>query len=1826
MPTCRRSCVTRVQGSSLDPGKQMTCEATYTTTQADVNRGSIVNTGTVTGTPPSGGPVTDSDTATVTANQGPDVTIEKSASPTTFAEAGTPISYTYVVTNNGNVTLTGVRVTDPHVGLSPLVCDPTQPATLEPGDTMTCTATYTTTQADVNRGHIENTGTVTGTTPSGDTVTDSDTATVTANQGPDVTIEKSASPTTFAEAGTPISYTYVVTNNGNVTLTGVRVTDPHVGLSPLVCDPTQPATLEPGDTMTCTATYTTTQADVNRGHIENTGTVTGTTPSGDTVTDSDTATVTANQGPDVTIEKSASPTTFAEAGTPISYTYVVTNNGNVTLTGVRVTDPHVGLSPLVCDPTQPATLEPGDTMTCTATYTTTQADVNRGHIENTGTVTGTTPSGDTVTDSDTATVTASQAPAITIEKSASPTTFAEAGTPISYTYVVTNNGNVTLTGVRVTDPHVGLSPLVCDPTQPATLEPGDTMTCTATYTTTQADVNRGHIENTGTVTGTTPSGDTVTDSDTATVTASQAPAITVQKSASPTTFAEAGTPISYTYVVTNNGNVTLTGVRVTDPHVGLSPLVCDPTQPATLEPGDTMTCTATYTTTQADVNRGHIENTGTVTGTTPSGDTVTDSDTATVTANQGPDVTIEKSASPTTFAEAGTPISYTYVVTNNGNVTLTGVRVTDPHVGLSPLVCDPTQPATLEPGDTMTCTATYTTTQADVNRGHIENTGTVTGTTPSGDTVTDSDTATVTASQAPAITIEKSASPTTFAEAGTPISYTYVVTNNGNVTLTGVRVTDPHVGLSPLVCDPTQPATLEPGDTMTCTATYTTTQADVNRGHIENTGTVTGTTPSGDTVTDSDTATVTASQAPAITVQKSASPTTFAEAGTPISYTYVVTNNGNVTLTGVRVTDPHVGLSPLVCDPTQPATLEPGDTMTCTATYTTTQADVNRGHIENTGTVTGTTPSGDTVTDSDTATVTANQGPDVTIEKSASPTTFAEAGTPISYTYVVTNNGNVTLTGVRVTDPHVGLSPLVCDPTQPATLEPGDTMTCTATYTTTQADVNRGHIENTGTVTGTTPSGDTVTDSDTATVTASQAPAITIEKSASPTTFAEAGTPISYTYVVTNNGNVTLTGVRVTDPHVGLSPLVCDPTQPATLEPGDTMTCTATYTTTQADVNRGHIENTGTVTGTTPSGDTVTDSDTATVTASQAPAITVQKSASPTTFAEAGTPISYTYVVTNNGNVTLTGVRVTDPHVGLSPLVCDPTQPATLEPGDTMTCTATYTTTQADVNRGHIENTGTVTGTTPSGDTVTDSDTATVTASQAPAITIEKSASPTTFAEAGTPISYTYVVTNNGNVTLTGVRVTDPHVGLSPLVCDPTQPATLEPGDTMTCTATYTTTQADVNRGHIENTGTVTGTTPSGDTVTDSDTATVTASQAPAITVQKSASPTTFAEAGTPISYTYVVTNNGNVTLTGVRVTDPHVGLSPLVCDPTQPATLEPGDTMTCEATYTTTQADVNRGSIENTGTATGTTPSGDTVTDSDTATVTASQAPAITVEKSASPTTFAAAGTPISYTYVVTNNGNVTLTNVRVTDPHADLSPIVCDPVQGSSLDPGKQMTCEATYTTTQADVNRGSIVNTGTVTGTPPSGGPVTDSDTATVTANRGPDVTVEKSASPTTFAAAGTPISYTYVVTNNGNVTLTNVRVTDPHADLSPIVCDPVQGSSLDPGKQMTCEATYTTTQADVNRGSIVNTGTVTGTPPSGGPVTDSDTATVTANQGPDVTVEKSASPTTFAAAGTPISYTYVVTNNGNVTLTNVRVTDPHADLSPIVCDPVQGSSLD
>ena len=313
---------------------------------------------------------------------------------------------------------------------------------------------------------------------------------------------------------------------------------------------------------------------------------------------------------------------------------------------------------------------------------------------------------------------AASSPGIVLVKSAVPNNVTAAGDTVTYSFAVTNTGNVTLSSVAVTDPMPDLSPITCPSTS---LAPSATIVCTATYVAKLADIDAGSINNTATTTGTPPIGTPVSDTDTETVTATTSPAIQVVKSASPTNVTAAGQVVTYSFRVINTGNVTLSAITVGDPLPDLGPITCPTTS---LAPGLDMICTAAYTVAQGDVDAGSITNTASVTGTPPAGATVGDTDTAIVIATQTSDVSIVKSANPTVITAAGQPVAYSFLVTNTGNVTLSGIGVFDPLPGLGTVTCPST---TLAPGGSTTCTAGYTASQADIDLGSIDNTATVVG-------------------------------------------------------------------------------------------------------------------------------------------------------------------------------------------------------------------------------------------------------------------------------------------------------------------------------------------------------------------------------------------------------------------------------------------------------------------------------------------------------------------------------------------------------------------------------------------------------------------------------------------------------------------------------------------------------------------------------------------------------------------------------------------------------------------------------------------------------------------------------------------------------------------------------------------------------------------------------------------------------------------------------------------------------------------------------------------------------------------------------------------
>jgi uncharacterized repeat protein (TIGR01451 family) len=607
-----------VTPSTLAPGESGTATATYNTTQDDLNAGEILNTATATGSDPGGNPVQDTDDETIVGQQNPAIMLLKSADPQVYSSVGETITYTFTVTNTGNVTLTDVEIDDALTGSVDLAVTP---ATLAPGASGTATATFTTTQDNINSGQILNTATATGKDPNGVSVQDEDDETVEGpKQEPEITLVKTADPQLYYNVGDIIIYTFTATNTGNVTLTNVVINDP---LTRTVEKLMTPSTLAPGESATASATYTITQADMDAGQVTNVATVTGYDPDDNPVeNEDDEVVVDPNQNPAISLEKTADPLVFTEVGELITYTFTVTNTGDVTLTNVVIDDPLTGSVDL---PVTPSTLAPGASGTATATYNTTQADVNAGIVNNTATATGTPPSGLDVSDDDSAAVEGpKQSPDITLIKTANPQVYTETGEVITFTFTVTNTGNVTLTDVVIDDPLTGSVNLSVSP---STLAPGATGTAMATYTITSGDVSSGQVVNVANATGYDPSDNSVEDTDEETIEGpKQSPDINLIKTASPQTYNEVGDVITYTFTVTNTGNATLTNVVIDDPLTGSVNLAVSP---STLDPGETGTATATYTITQADITAGKVTNSATATGSS-GGEEYSDTDTETV--------------------------------------------------------------------------------------------------------------------------------------------------------------------------------------------------------------------------------------------------------------------------------------------------------------------------------------------------------------------------------------------------------------------------------------------------------------------------------------------------------------------------------------------------------------------------------------------------------------------------------------------------------------------------------------------------------------------------------------------------------------------------------------------------------------------------------------------------------------------------------------------------------------------------------------------------------------------------------------------------------------------------------------------------------------------------------------------------------------------------------------------------------------------------------------------------------------------------------------------
>jgi len=1825
--------------TTLAPAEIMTCHASYTVVQADVDQlSSIANTAQATGKDPSNATQTGDSTATVPVQATSGISVTKTAGVTDVAEAGDVIDYTLVVTNTGTTTLSGVLVADTAFngkGTPPYI---TCPQTgLTPGEQMTCTASYTVVQADIDQlGTIINTAQASGKDPSDTNQTATSTATVNVESTSGISIDKTADVPNVKKAGDKINYTLVVKNTGSTTLNSIMVTDTSFtgkGSTPLISCPK--ASLAPAEQMTCTATYTVLQADVDQlTSISNTAQATGKDSSGTDQTNTSTATVDLMPTSGISLVKTSNVPSVTKAGDAITYTMVVTNTGDTTLSTVAVADTSfngLGTPPSISCPK--TTLAPAEQETCTASYTVVQADIDRlTPVANTAQATANNPSGVKQTATDTASVTMNPTSGISVDKTADVPSVAKAGDKITYTMVVKNTGDTTLHTVTVVDSAFNgngtdLS-ISCPKT---TLVPAESMTCTATYTVVQADVDHlGTVVNTAKASGTDPSGTNQTGTSTATVNVESTSGISVVKTASVATVVKAGDKIDYTLVVSNTGGTTLSSVVVADTSFtgkGSAPTISCPG--TTLAPAGQMTCTATYTVVQADVDQlTSISNTAQATGKDPSGTDHSNDSTATVDVKPSSGISVAKTADVTSVKKADDVINYTLVVKNTGDTSLSEVSVTDTSFngrGSDPMIHCPK--VTLAPGETMTCTASYTLVQADIDRGDpLVNAAQATGKNPSGDTQTGTSSSTVDVTPSSGISVAKTADVVSVAQAGDVIGYKLVVTNTGDTSLTGVSVADSSFngkGVAPLISCPQR--NLAPGESMTCTASYTVVQADVDQlGTVVNVAKATGTDPSGNDQTGTSTATVNMQSTSGLSLLKLSDISSVTKAGDKISYTLTVTNNGSTTLGSILVSDTSFngkGTPPAISCPK--ASLAPAEWMTCTATYTVVQADIDQlSAIVNEGHATGKDPLGGDHSDDSTASVDVNPASGISVDKTADVPNVTKAGDKINYTLVVKNTGATTLSSVGVVDTSFsgkGTAPSISCPQ--TTLAPAEQETCTASYTVVQGDVDvLSSIDNTAKASGTDPSHNIQTDTSTASVAVTPTSVISIDKSADVSSVAKAGDTIHYTLAVANMGDTTLSGISVTDTAFnGKGAAAPSITCPKTaLAPAESMTCTASYAVVQADIdNLDPLVNTAQVAAKNPSGADLTEHSTATVDVTPSSGISVDKTADVTSVTKAGDKINYTLVVKNTGATTLSDVLVTDTAFtgkGTPPSISCPG--TTLAPAEQMTCTASYTVVQDDVDQlDKIANTAQAKGTDPSDTDRTGTSTATVDVSPTSGISLDKTSNASSVAKAGDTVTYTMVVTNTGDTTLSSILVSEASfngLGTAPTVSCPQ--GRLAPGDSMSCTAKYTVVQADIDSlGPLVNVAKVTGDNPSGEEQDDTSSATVTVNPSSGITVDKSANVPSVAKAGDKIDYTMVVTNTGDTTLSGVAVTDTSFtgkGTSPTISCPK--TTLAPAEVMTCTATYTVVQDDVDQlGTIVNVASVTGKDPSDTNQTDSSTATVNVQSTSGIDIMKSASVPTAAKAGDTINYTMVVKNTGSTTLSNVSVTDSSfngygTDLS-ITCPQ---TTLAPSESMTCTASYTVMQTDVDSlASIVNTAQATGEDPSGTSHTNDSTATVDLKPSSSISVVKTADVKSVAKAGGKITYTLLVTNTGDTTLDNVDVADTSFNgkgtPASISC-PL--TSLRPAQSMTCTASYTVVQGDIDRlDPIVNVAQATGDNPFGAHESGTSSSTVSVSPSSSITVAKSADVPDVAKAGDKITYTMVVTNTGDTTVGSILVTD-------------------
>jgi gliding motility-associated-like protein/uncharacterized repeat protein (TIGR01451 family) len=674
-------------------------------------------------------------------------------------DIGDQIIYTIEIRNNSNVTLTGLNLSDTlRDGNNSLVDLDNGPSyissslgseqgTIQPGEIVTFRADYIITNSAALTGRVENSATAIASSPnntndvsdiSDDPLTpqvNDPTVVVLTSPQPSIEVTKTATTTDnngngLVDSGDLINYTISIENNGALELNSLTIQDNitdgnglplNLTSNPIYNSSThvnQIGTLQPGEIETYNASYLITNASAVTGQIQNSVTVTASSPGqtnnvndisddgddtdGNLIDDSTITLLDLAQG-DASLEvtKLADVTDNGDQevgmGDIITYNITVANTGSSVLTNLSIIDQlsdgdgndlDLSNGPFFSGSSMNSnigTLMPGEIANYIAFYIIEQSASETGKIVNSVIASADTVSNSTISDvsddgddsdgntiNDPTEVFIAPEPNIEVVKTATITDNGDQiigeGDIITYSITVSNTGNITLSDIRVEDSltdgngnsltlsngpffsgsSLGSNNGILQVSESATyigfyiIESGSALTSGVYNSVKVIASSPGFTDDVFDVSDDGDDSDGNTTDDQTEVLISSSPELEVTKIADVDDLNQddetgPGDIINYTITVENKGNITITGISIIDTMIdgngrSLS-LTSGPTfvgssmnsPSGILIPGEVATYTATYRILERDLDSDFVENSALAIGSSPENqDNVTD--------------------------------------------------------------------------------------------------------------------------------------------------------------------------------------------------------------------------------------------------------------------------------------------------------------------------------------------------------------------------------------------------------------------------------------------------------------------------------------------------------------------------------------------------------------------------------------------------------------------------------------------------------------------------------------------------------------------------------------------------------------------------------------------------------------------------------------------------------------------------------------------------------------------------------------------------------------------------------------------------------------------------------------------------------------------------------------------------------------------------------------------------------------------------------------------------------------------------------------------------